>query len=81
MLCVFEERDFEEQERQNAAPTQTMTINSTKLQILIFNNTMKQNYLAPEVAVVEVAIEVGFAGSDTEAASTFGFAEHEVVDM
>ena len=40
----------------------------------------KQNYLAPEVAVVEVAIEVGFAGSDTEAASTFGFAERGYTD-
>jgi hypothetical protein len=42
---------------------------------------MKQNYLAPEVTVVEVAIEVGFAGSDTEATSTFGFAERESFDL
>ena len=41
----------------------------------------KQNYLAPEVAVVEVAIEVGFAGSEPETASTFGFARRESIDM
>lgn len=41
----------------------------------------KQNYLAPEVAVVEVAIEVGFAGSETETASTFGFARRDSFDL
>ncbi|MBP3425515.1 MAG: hypothetical protein J6K81_02185 [Rikenellaceae bacterium] len=42
------------------------------------------HYLAPEVTICEVAIEVGFAGSnptEVEATSTFGFAGHEEEDM
>ena len=41
----------------------------------------KNNYLAPEVVVCEVAIELGFAGSETEKESGFGIADHGSIDM
>ena len=41
-----------------------------------------QNYVAPEVSVLEVAIETGFAGStEVEATSTFSLKAHEEFDM
>ena len=38
-----------------------------------------QNYVAPEVSVLEVAIETGFAGSGDSPIATFS--NHNVVNM
>lgn len=41
-----------------------------------------QNYVAPEVSVLEVAIETGFAGSgEVEATSSFSLKSHDVIEM
>lgn len=45
-------------------------------------NMKKLNhYLAPEVTICEVAIEVGFAGSTTESTQPFGLSDHGSIDM